>query len=352
MFKITALPASYGDCLWVEYGAEADPKIILIDAGPSVPKPLKSRLEALAARGGRLELVVVTHVDRDHIGGMLKLLENNFYGVPVRDLWFNGFRHLPVPEGMEAFGEKQGEQLTKLLLEKRFPWNVAVKNEGLMVTPHACPTFDLPGGAKITLLSPDAVQLSQLKANWIKVCGEADLYADLVAATEHFGGDEELEAFGTVAVDIPALAAQTFKEDTAEANGSSIAFIIEYENIRALFGADAYPSRILNSLKQLSENPPYRFDVVKVPHHGSENNISKEFIEALRCPKYLFCSNGAIHKHPSQPGVARVVQFSHQPALLFNYRSRYSEVWDNELLQFVHKYTATYGDENGVTINL
>lgn len=352
MFKITALPASYGDCLWIEYGDEADPKVVLIDAGPSVPKPLKSRLEALAGRGGWLELVVVTHVDRDHIGGMLKLLENDFYGVPVRDLWFNGFRHLPEPEGMEAFGEKQGEQLTKLLLEKRVAWNVAVRNEGLMVTPQACPTFELPGGAKITLLSPDAAQLSRLRASWIKVCGEADLYADLVAETEYFGGDEELEAFGAVALDVPTLADQFFKEDTAEANGSSIAFIIEFEGKRALLGADAYPSRILNSLKQLSENPPYRFDLVKVPHHGSENNISKELVEAVRCPNYLFSSDGAIYKHPSQPGVARVVQFAHQPALLFNCRSRYSEVWEDGLLQSVHLYTATYGDENGITIKL
>jgi len=351
MFKITAFPASYGDSLWVEYGDEANPNIILIDAGPSVPKPLKTRLEALAARGGHLELVVVTHVDRDHIGGMLKLLENNFYGVQVRDIWFNGFRHLPAPESLEVFGEKQGEQLTKLLLEKRFAWNVAVEGEGLMVTPQACPSFVLPGGAKIILLSPDAAQLSRLRANWVKVCGEADLYADLVAATDYFGGDGALEAFGAVAIDVPTLAAQAFKEDAAEANGSSIAFIIEYGGKRALLGADAYPSRILKSLERL-EKSPYRFDLVKVPHHGSENNISKEFVEVLECQRYLFCSDGAIYKHPSQPAVARVVQYGNCSHLLFNCRSRYSEVWDDQLLQSMYSYEAYYGNDDGIAISL
>ncbi|WP_323969235.1 ComEC/Rec2 family competence protein [Aeromonas veronii] len=351
MFKISALPASYGDCLWIEYGTENDPCVILIDAGPSAPKILKSRLEQLAAQGRSLELVVVTHVDRDHIGGILNLLENDFYGAEVRDLWFNGFRHLPSPDALEAFGEKQGEQLTKLILAKKIAWNAVLDNAGFMVTPELCPELKLPGGAKITLLSPDAEQLKALRANWVKVCGEADLYADIPAQAMYFGKDD-VEAFGAETLDIPTLAGLPFSEDSSEANGSSIAFIIEYDGKRVLLGADAYPSRMLKSLEKIEGNPSYAFDLVKVPHHGSENNVSKEFVEALDCRRYLFSTNGSYYKHPAQPAVSRIVQFGIQPELLFNYRTAYSEIWDNDMLKHIYKYSTVYGDENGITVEL
>lgn len=351
MLRLTALPALHGDCLWLEYGAEANPSVILIDAGLSASKALKSRLQQLAARGGYLELVVVTHVDRDHIGGMLNLLENDFYGAPVRDLWFNGFRHLPPPDNLEAFGEKQGERLTKLLLEKRIPWNSELKNGGLLVNPSHCPSFKLPSGAKITLLSPDTEQLKRLRVSWVRVCGEADLYAGTPAQTEFFG-KEGFEAFGNLTPDIPTLANEEFLEDTSEANASSIAFILEYQERRILLGADAYPSRILRSLEQIAGKPPYKFDLVKVPHHGSENNVSKELIESLECKKYLFCSNGSIYKHPSQPAVSRVIQYGKEPCLLFNYRTPYSEIWDNQNLKLIYKYRTGYGTDGEITVSL
>ncbi len=351
MFKISALPASYGDCLWIEYGTEDAPSVILVDAGPSAPEALKSRLKQLATEGRFLELVVVTHVDRDHIGGILNLLENNFYGVKVRDLWFNGFRHLSSPEVLEAFGEKQGEKLTKLILEKKIAWNAVLDNAGLMVTPELCPEFELPGGAKITLLSPDAEQLKALRANWVKVCGEADLYAEIPAQTVYFGKDD-IETFGSETLNIPALADLPFSEDTSEANGSSIAFIIEYDGKRVLLGADAYPSRILRSLEKILGKPSFSFDLVKVPHHGSENNVSKELIEALSCKRYLFSTNGSYYRHPSQPAVSRIVKFGANTELLFNYKSAYSEIWDSNILKSMYQYSAVYGDDDGITVEL
>lgn len=351
MFKVSALPASYGDCLWIEYGTEKDPSVILIDAGPSAPKVLKSRLEQLAAQGKHLELVVVTHVDRDHIGGILNILKKDFYGAAVRDLWFNGFCHLPSANTLETFGEKQGEQLTKLILEKDIAWNAVLDNAGFMVTPELCPKFELPGGAKITLLSPDAEQLKTLRANWIKVCGEANLYTDVPAQTVDFG-KHSLEAFGAEALNISKLADQPFNEDTSEANGSSIAFIMEYEGKRVLLGADAYPSRILKSLEQIMGNPPFEFDLIKVPHHGSENSVSKEFVEALNCNRYLFSSNGAIYGHPAQPAVSRIIKYGAKPELLFNYKNANNEIWDNNILKSIYNYSTLYSDSNGITITL
>jgi len=347
MFTITALPASFGDCLWIEYGDKDAPNVVLIDAGPSAPKQLTARIKDLVARGGCLQLVVVTHVDADHIAGMLTLLENGFHGLPVRDFWFNGFRHL----GLEAFGEKQGERLTGLILEKGMPWNVDFGNGPVMVDDESAsyPKISLPGGATITLLSPEATQLSKLKKGWIQVCGEADLYADIQPSTHCFG---DKEAFGNEMPDIDALADAEFEEDDAVANGSSIAFVFTYGDKRILCGADAYPSRLLRSLEALEGKRPFAFDAVKLPHHGSENNVSIELIDAIACPQYIFCSNGLRFKHPSRPAVARVIRHGKGPRLVFNYRSDFTAVWDNVLLQNNHPYTTEYGDEEGVTVRL
>lgn len=347
MFTVTALPASFGDCLWIEYGNNDSPNVILIDAGPSVPQPLKRRLEALQARGGFLELVVVTHVDADHITGVLTLLNNDFYGVSVRDLWFNGFRHLPG----EVYGEKQGERLTGLILEKEMPWNVAFGNGPILVDDAAdrYPEIQLPGGVKITLLSPDSTQLSKLKTRWIDVCGEADLFADMMPSTEYFG---DHESFGTGVPNVDALADTRFTEDDGVANGSSIAFALSYRDKRILCGADAFPSRLLRSLTALHGKSPYAFDVVKLPHHGSANNVSIDFVKAMACPQYLFSSSGARFKHPSKPAVARVIRHGRNPNLVFNYKSEFNELWDNPLVQANFPYTVEYGDDEGVTLVL
>lgn len=347
MFSVTALPASFGDCLWIEYGKKEALSVVLIDAGPSTPKELKKRLEALKERGGILELVVVTHVDADHIAGVLTLLDKDFYGVPVRDLWFNGFRHLP---GDETFGEKQGERLTKLILEKGYPWNVDFQNGPVVVDGEAgYPEISLPGGATVRLLSPDSAQLSRLKKSWIEVCGEADLYEDIIASPNYFGEDE---AFGTGMPDVDSLADTAFKEDATEANGSSIAFSLSYREKRILCGADAYPSRLLKSLSDIYGNGPFAFDAVKLPHHGSANNVSIALVEALACPHFIFSTNGMRFKHPSGPAVARVVRHGGNPNLVFNYKSEFNEVWDNPLIQANYPYTVVFGDDDGVTVVL
>ena len=94
MLRLNVLPSGHGDCLWIEYGTSAFPRRILIDGGATgtYKRALQSRLER---SGDELELLVVTHVDGDHITGILELIEKAHTGIKPKDLWFNGFRHLP-----------------------------------------------------------------------------------------------------------------------------------------------------------------------------------------------------------------------------------------------------------------
>jgi glyoxylase-like metal-dependent hydrolase (beta-lactamase superfamily II) len=77
MFTVDMLPAAQGDCVWIEYGTPEHPHRILIDAGPSSAyAALKERLLAARERSPErrlhFELLIITHIDLDHIGGAIE----------------------------------------------------------------------------------------------------------------------------------------------------------------------------------------------------------------------------------------------------------------------------------------
>ena len=74
---IQMLPAASGDCIYLEF-PDSDFRM-LIDGGyaKTYQKYLKKFLLKLAAEGKRLNLIVVTHIDDDHISGIRALLKEN-----------------------------------------------------------------------------------------------------------------------------------------------------------------------------------------------------------------------------------------------------------------------------------
>jgi phosphoribosyl 1,2-cyclic phosphodiesterase len=72
IFRIDMLPGREGDCLWIEYGDAARPRRILIDGGRKLAwQTLKQRFAALPADQRKFELLMLSHVDADHIEGLL-----------------------------------------------------------------------------------------------------------------------------------------------------------------------------------------------------------------------------------------------------------------------------------------
>ena len=73
MFRLEMLPARYGDCIWIEYGEDPVRRILIDGGAPGVYKrTLKPRLKQLSDEERKFELLVVTHVDYDHIRGVLQ----------------------------------------------------------------------------------------------------------------------------------------------------------------------------------------------------------------------------------------------------------------------------------------
>jgi hypothetical protein len=260
-----------------------------------------------------LDLLVVTHVDQDHILGVLAMIEDRRRPVQFGDIWFNGYDQLHDKE-IEVFGARDGEKLTTALLEQDLPWNRAFSGQAVRCDREVV----FLDGAKLTLLSPDRDQLAALIPVWEKECGKEGLMPGQEVKEPPSG----YEQFGVVNVD--RLADEEFVADTSKTNQTSIGFLFEYDNIRLIFTGDGDDARIRSSLQPLAdaEGGRLRIDALKVSHHGSKANLSTETLAIFECGLYIISTDGSRHRHPDDVTMARILKYGVTPKeIAFNYIS-------------------------------
>ena len=349
MFTIEMLEANEGDALWIEYGDPAKPHRILIDCGyKSTYREVMKRFDADPHLV--LELFVLTHIDGDHIAGSVPFIADaRVTAANIKDVWFNSRSHLG-----DALGVEMAEYFTHYLKDKHFKWNQAFAKQAVVIEENAAlPSKTLAGDFRITLLSPTREKLRKLAGAWDSELEKVmrrkgvDTVDDLVALDSSTLAPDKLGSKPKVA----ELAASPFKSDTTEPNGSSIAFLAEYKDTfdgnrdkAVLFLGDAHSPVVEASLRKLiAERGLGRLpiDALKLSHHGSKNNTSKELLDLLVCKHFLFSTNGTKHDHPDPECVARVV-VKKRPGteLHFNYVSKINEVW--KPLEADYKFTARY----------
>ena len=235
--ELTMLPAREGDCLLLTYEGEGRKHRILVDGGRKATAPVvRAALQALhlPREEQEFEALVVTHVDRDHIEGVLSLLED---GCPVsfRDAWFNGLHHL-YGDTVERYGAVQGERLSEWLQVPGRPWNETFSRGPVEV---GGPTVTLDGGCNVTILSPDRAQLEALIPHWKQEVAAANMVKGKKPPWSRYRPGTNDLAFWTSR----ALAGSTFEPDRKKANGSTIAVLLSSTVDRP--PRDSRPWRIL-----------------------------------------------------------------------------------------------------------
>ncbi|MFY0522938.1 ComEC/Rec2 family competence protein [Archangium gephyra] len=322
MFQIEMLPADHGDCLIITYGDARSRHRILIDGGTaSTFNRLRAYIEKLPRKERRFELLIVTHIDSDHLDGIVELMLSDLE-VRFDDIWFNGWQHLTPPRS-PYLGPRQGDILGNLLSMKYTQrWNRHFGG-GTVVVPEtgAPPVYTLPGGMSLTLLSPRWKELRKLDSAWIKV-----------ATSQGWFPGEMPPTMSAHRSRMRHLSKVLFGGDKSPANGSSIAVIARYQGKSCLLAGDAWSSTLLAGIRRLV--PPgqrLELDAFKLPHHGSQGNITAELLEAVKCPRYLISTNGAIFKHPDQAIFKALAQHSPTPvSLYFNYDVPTTRAWAEE----------------------
>ena len=368
MFRIKMLPARYGDSLWIEYGRASNPRRVLIDGGlASTYDILRAHLLGLLSSQRHFDLIVVTHIDADHIEGMITLLADRDLAFTTDDFWFNAWRHFsPAPRSL--LGPLHGEYLSALIDARRFAWNHSFRDPAFEYPPVAIqqdslPEVTLDGGMKLTLLTPDRAALGKLKRVWKREVQKTGLETgDLPAWKARLYDTPRLlpaSLLGDDAHGLEALAQTESKKDNSVANGSSIAFLAEYDGKTCLFAGDTPPDSLSAGLRRLlASRPPgerLALNAFKVAHHGGSKNFTPELANLIDCERYLFSTNGERYGHPEKETLARLLTAKRGPCrLAFNYCSDANQAWYDPKLKARYDYGADYPETNdlGITVDL
>jgi beta-lactamase superfamily II metal-dependent hydrolase len=339
-FQVKSIQAEHGDALLISY-SNSPTRHILVDGGPAQSYTnLINVLDLIRENQPlRLEALVITHYDLDHIGGIIELLKNTPPWLEICDIWFNGFHHA---RSMDVLGPRDGNILSKLILNRNLPWNNTFNRGAIKVQPGK--PIDFPSGMKIWVLSPTEIQLSALSSRW-PVGDETN--ASLAPAPKDLLGRTDKwppHSFLTYLTSI------TTRKDNSPSNASSIALMMEFNGRRVLLAGDAQSS-VLGDTIRLYWNKKIQIDLLKISHHGSQANTSPDLFNTIACNRFLISTNGKIHSHPDHALIALLLKNSKNSEIVFNYETEKTTNWRNPPLDWP-AFKAKYPHDNDVFVDI
>ena len=286
-FKIKFLSAGNADSIVISYkNIDNQPCHIILDSGEKNNfQLLKQELESLP----HVNLLVITHIDNDHIGGLSELVNDAtfFKKCFIQSCWFNAYSKIKQPQQQSGLiGVKEGILLRDVLSQK-------LDIDLPFITTQTTP-LDLCG-AKLTVLSPDLDSLKKMLMHW--------------QVREPIGAKQS--DYQKTIEELAQRKPPRF--DNSTVNRSSIAFLFEYENVKILLLADSNPSVIVASLRALdySETQKLTVDYMKVSHHGSRYNTSPELLSFIDCRQFIFTADGL--SNPDKVVLARIITHYYEP---------------------------------------
>ena len=305
---IKVLPVFQGDAFLLFFNNRE--ACIMIDSGTRrgySKGVLKNELKRLKS----VDLLVLTHADEDHIGGILKYYEDK-ERIPklFKNVWFNSgsviSKELGLAEGEDidlyessnlAISIKQGRTLEQELKKEEILFRRAIKAQD---------TYHLYF-AEINVLSPDIGDLRNLLTKW-EVESEKQL---------------EVTSINDFDKRIGELSKLRFVEKGTLANKASIAVFIETDSARMLFLGDAFPTVVEKNIRKFGYNEyrKLKLDIVKISHHGSNAATSPDLLKIIDCTRFIISTNGG-NNLPSKECLSRIITHRKDKiTLYFNYEN-------------------------------
>jgi len=319
VFTLEALNAQHGDSLLLHYGSKSRPSVLVVDGGPRgvYKASLRPRLEQLRTKAKvdklPIEHVFVTHLDSDHIRGIIDLAAEIKKGeapVECTSFWFNTFEDamtaLP-PEVAAAKGgledddmhssdaviasvpEGQSLRDTVATLKAR----VNGGSGALLLADGKGVPLKVSKDLKVTLVCPDKDHLRKLAKDWQKKAK-------------------------------PSKAETAAYVDQSVYNLSSLVMVVEAsdesgKSARILLTGDARGDHILAGLKAagfLSSKGTAHFNILKVSHHGSDRDYEAEFFKKVTADNYVISANGR-DENPSLDVLEWIAQGAKKPYVVW-----------------------------------
>lgn len=343
--KVKILKAENGDCLIISYQYCERNINILVDGGVLSTKNLiKSEMQKILDKGENLEAIIITHIDHDHIKGLLNLFNTEYElikNLKIKKILCSYYRKENIDNYRSEISIKEGNdfcaQLNAYITKLAFEDNNAPE----ILVCLAGDEFTI-GDGRLTIVSPQksshvklmqALQKSDYKVDNIEYKETSDCIS--VTKCDH------------------NIKIQDFSEKIQDSNPSlinesSIAFIIEQDGKNALFMGDACPEKVIDSIKENKnirnkmKNGRLNIDLIKLSHHGGESSISEKYIKILKCSKYIVSTNGKYYKHPRKKTLVDIIRNQEDVVFYFNYSNIFKK---SEMLQYSFCVYENYEDE-------
>ncbi len=350
IFSLDIRRARKGDCMLLHFGTKTDPGLIMIDGGPkAVYEPhLKPRLQQIRkARGLKqneslpVDVLMVSHVDDDHIQGILDFTKEEIANADahkprllnVLSLWHNSFDeiigsapteltesvtgtfHTEASTGAVDLSDDKVGSVEQIFLGQNPGGDEDADTElvgsSLKVLASIAQGFRLREDAerlgyqrnaefdgKLIVARKNGEHVAVGQSLDVTVIGP--MHDEILALhKDHQKWLEELKRKGKSPEE--ALAAYV---DKSVPNLSSIVVLIEDGNKRVLLTGDARGDKVLEGLQlagklEEGDDTTIEVDILKVPHHGSSNNLDTDFFERIVAKHYVFSGDGE-HGNPDR----------------------------------------------------
>lgn len=379
--EIMSFPASYGESFFLIIGQGDESYSILIDCG--FTDTYRKYIKPEILKVNKIDLIVFTHIDDDHITGAVEFFSDQdmLSKISIGEIWFNDLFKFAIKKKLhcinfeeiddeslksihsydgesifdDGVGYKKAKTLSNCLVNSGMlsKWN-ALFDQLVVTESNLYKELYVKEDIKIVLLSPSEKRLDELFLQWCKYLNididkaviDQKMMEDFNNYFLSYDKQRDVKLFdeqcSNEEFDILELSELCFNESTI-ANNASIAFFIEVENKRMLFLGDSKAEDVEASLKNYILDKKMNkidFELVKVSHHGSKNNINTNFFKIASSKKYLIATNGKKFKHPDLECLSKIILKQKDfKKLYFNYH--HLKVYNNledKILKYKYKY--------------
>lgn len=337
--KLKTFNVGLGDCITLLLENNGEEVHVLVDCGcyrKEVDEYITNEF------GGRIDYLIVTHIDNDHICGLITMLETKL-DLVIHHILYNCYQrtsdalqewddkmvqnvqrvygHLPVVVDMleGQVNAEASKTLAELILSNE-NWKKAWQREYITADSKA---IELGGNmGRLIFLSPSEQALETLDEEYRKLFWkllykkkaldykkEETIYEALLRIMKSEFEDNREEMVSAKNLDEQALRdyANEPLGTLTKKNMASIAFVWEHNGHRILFMGDAAPEQVYEMLKEVYQGmaKPVLFDAIKVSHHGSAHSMSNELMDLADSERW-FVTGGASLR-PSCQALARIL---------------------------------------------
>ncbi|MBU5477590.1 hypothetical protein KQI69_00025 [Eubacterium sp. MSJ-13] len=274
MFKIYSIGSGLGDCFFIEIGEQTMPIRILVDGRDGTQTDeIITRLEEIEKSDDKkIDIMIVTHIDQDHIKGIIELMKKRPEMFEQTIVIYNYVTKDVISYSQaEEFEEKIKNHTVFSSAKQKYP--------------------DILG-SKIEIISKGE---SKDFYNQIEEL-QKEIPILILLSPDKNGIDSVYEEY-------KIKRSKDKRGSAVKINRNSIVFLIEYKDKCALFAGDAYIKHIDKILSSLGENLNKKvIDIIKMPHHGAEKNNKGivDFANKHKCSKFIVTGEDdwkGIHPH-------------------------------------------------------